>query len=822
MNQYSRDNDVNRKNLQRWTTQINEIQECNLQREKKKLPGGGRKSATVDREIILVRWILERARDGIALNNNSVLAIAQHLLPSLKNRSMSALVSWLKKFNGRHNITYRRLSHVGQQDPFQLRTVQCVFGELVSRILKDLMVPPFFVYNMDQTGVIFDSIGHRVLQKKGTKKVWSYSREKSQKGYRCSVFLTVAQDGDVTQPFIVFPGTKNGRIHTQEVPDLDSNASYTVQKNGWTDTETMMEYAEDVFIPNVRQKQQTTGYKGPVFLLLDAHICHSDREFVGLLRKENVYVINIPPGSTSVCQPLDVSVMKPFKQKLRSHFVDIRTQDTWEYFLNCGRKLYSQMTDGDVDVENMSNEDIGCILDSMSSFHYGHVPAAEKRAEISSGVIQSWENLKETHVFKDCFKNAKFEKSDVVLHTCHLLADDYYNRWKASVLQDITSNADINRQEAILLGIVDDRLLKNGSRPFRANPRCGKVSCDEEKIESKKRKHPTCKVEGCEKWPQDAGMCRGHFLQLGNNNSILVREKMKHETDKCTRNANSDDKDTTAKKQRRMDKCKVEGCKKWKQKQGLCRTHYKSNMHNKRPHEKPTTPIHVHELFDDFIESQLQRSDLLLNDTENESVEAMDVLLEDKAQSFTISTFNNIPITKRDWARLEDKQWLNEELINFMGALLQESLGITFVSTFFCSSQPNVAIKFLPKAPGSTNILIIPYNEAQLHWSLFVVIASKRTVLHLDSMKKSSGLPSICSHLRKVLVKIFNTSPNDWSFMPAIVPQQRNGNDCGLYTLLFSMFVMKKWKMKEIDDAFVSAFRRRMKYSILQKDLSFL
>ena len=267
----------------------------------------GGKSVSLHREPVLVRWIYDMLRDGVGLDNESVLSFAMSCIPELLPKTHNARICWLKRFKSRHRIVYRRISHTGQSDPFQLSMAKAVFGEMVTRLLKTQNIDPRFVWNMDQTGVVFDTHGRKVLAGKGTNKIWTYSREQSQKGYRVSVFLTVSQAGIPGKPFVVFPGKKDGIIMNQEVPTLNEGALYTLQRNGWADTPTLIEYLEEVFIPLLIETRSTCAYKGPAFLLLDAHSSHGAIEVVNLLQKHDTFIISIPPGTTSKCQPYSKS-----------------------------------------------------------------------------------------------------------------------------------------------------------------------------------------------------------------------------------------------------------------------------------------------------------------------------------------------------------------------------------------------------------------------------------------------------------------------------------------------------------------------------------
>ena len=106
--------------------------------------------------------------------------------------------------------------------------------------------------------------------------------------------------------FIV-AGTKNGFIAKNEVQTYPSGHYYAVQENAWMDSGVWQFYLECI----------STNIDGPCLLLVDNLKCHVNEQsyqFVGDVMGS--ILEPLPKNSTSVCQPLDVGVMGPFKKKL--------------------------------------------------------------------------------------------------------------------------------------------------------------------------------------------------------------------------------------------------------------------------------------------------------------------------------------------------------------------------------------------------------------------------------------------------------------------------------------------------------------------------
>eukprot|EP00170_Pyropia_yezoensis_P002161 contig_9087_g2165 len=81
---------------------------------------------------------------------------------------------------------------------------------------------------------------------------------------------------------------------------------YFSQKSAWTDTSIFKRWFDEVFLPAVRQR---TGNQ--VVLILDNLGCHSD------LSDEQVTIIELPPNTTAVYQPLDAGVIAGLKRRYK-------------------------------------------------------------------------------------------------------------------------------------------------------------------------------------------------------------------------------------------------------------------------------------------------------------------------------------------------------------------------------------------------------------------------------------------------------------------------------------------------------------------------
>ncbi|OHW95969.1 transposase, partial [Colletotrichum incanum] len=94
------------------------------------------------------------------------------------------------------------------------------------------------------------------------------------------------------------------------------------EHNGWTTNQTALEWLEKVFIPYTQPAQPDEAR----LLILDAHQSHTTIDFMWQCFQNNIYLLYLPPHSSTVLQPLDVSVFGLLKQAYRK---GVRSIDDW-------------------------------------------------------------------------------------------------------------------------------------------------------------------------------------------------------------------------------------------------------------------------------------------------------------------------------------------------------------------------------------------------------------------------------------------------------------------------------------------------------------
>ena len=87
----------------------------------------------------------------------------------------------------------------------------------------------------------------------------------------------------------------------------------SLSENGWTNNKLCIEWLRDCFEPATRAELQGE-YR---LLIVDGHASHVSNKFIKFVKANKIICLCLPPHSTHLLQPLDVSVFGPLKQNYK-------------------------------------------------------------------------------------------------------------------------------------------------------------------------------------------------------------------------------------------------------------------------------------------------------------------------------------------------------------------------------------------------------------------------------------------------------------------------------------------------------------------------
>ena len=103
--------------------------------------------------------------------------------------------------------------------------------------------------------------------------------------------------GSVIPPMVIFEGK---RLNCEWIKGEVPNTLYGMSEQGWTDQEFLFYWMTELFLEYIPPAC-------PVMLLLDGHSSHYEPDTTKAAAEHGVMIFCLPPHSTHVAQPLDVS-----------------------------------------------------------------------------------------------------------------------------------------------------------------------------------------------------------------------------------------------------------------------------------------------------------------------------------------------------------------------------------------------------------------------------------------------------------------------------------------------------------------------------------
>ena len=125
-----------------------------------------------------------------------------------------------------------------------------------------------------------------------------------------TIQLTVFADGiPRVKPLIFFRGQGIGPTVVREKESYDPRVVVKFNAKAYANAENFLEYLENQFIPTLNGQSS--------LFVLDLFPAHKTQEVLDTFFANDITVSLVPGGCTSLVQPLDVSINRPFKDILK-------------------------------------------------------------------------------------------------------------------------------------------------------------------------------------------------------------------------------------------------------------------------------------------------------------------------------------------------------------------------------------------------------------------------------------------------------------------------------------------------------------------------
>lgn len=263
-------------------------------------------------ESFLCDWIINLDRQGLPPSFPRVKDMVTRILR--ENGDVKPLGQhWIRQFLKRNQRIRAILGvkiHHKRIEGTQWEVMKD-FYDRFSETMKRYHVSPDHIWNMDETGLhVGKGSNGRVLgENRGKSK--TYARDPDIKEW-VTIIECINAAGSRLRPLVIFKGRD---IQSTWFSDTSPDWRYTTSVNGWTSNELGLEWFTNSFLKEAVPPAESEIH---TILVMDNHASHTTPEIQHLCLLHHVHIVFLPPHSSHILQPLDLSYFGPLKQRCKN------------------------------------------------------------------------------------------------------------------------------------------------------------------------------------------------------------------------------------------------------------------------------------------------------------------------------------------------------------------------------------------------------------------------------------------------------------------------------------------------------------------------
>jgi DDE superfamily endonuclease/Tc5 transposase DNA-binding domain/helix-turn-helix, Psq domain len=262
-------------------------------------------------EKSLTTWILSQNDLGLPPTHAQIKQFTTRIL-AMKGDYDPLGKRWFQAFLRRNPSLCTQRAHSRESARINGATTEVIrpwFNRL--HISEIQAIKPENRYNMDEAGIM-EGLGENGLVV-GSAEKRSIQRKTPGSRVWTSFLECISATGVSLPPLVMFKGKS---VQQQWFPeDLTpfEGWEFTATDNGWTTDKTAVEWLEKIFIPLTTPSRPHEKR----LLVLDGHGSHETTDFMYLCFQHNIHLLFLPPHTSHVLQPLDLSVFSSLKHFYR-------------------------------------------------------------------------------------------------------------------------------------------------------------------------------------------------------------------------------------------------------------------------------------------------------------------------------------------------------------------------------------------------------------------------------------------------------------------------------------------------------------------------
>lgn len=269
---------------------------------------------TVSVEEKIATWTLNLAKCGFPIKKDDLLSTVEMILKTTNNQKLfkngKPGQKWYTNFLKRHpEISLREAEGINKaRATVTEESIRLWFRELEKFLhdnnLSEILGHPNRIFNGDESGFALCPKTGKVLAPKGWKNL--YQIKTSQEKENITVLIVFNASGDICPPLVVFPYIRPPRAVVDSMPP-----DWVLGKSdsGWMRSNIFYEYIANSFHKWILENE----IPKPVLVFVDGHKSHMTMALSEFCENHGIILYALPPNTTHILQPADVSVFKPLK-----------------------------------------------------------------------------------------------------------------------------------------------------------------------------------------------------------------------------------------------------------------------------------------------------------------------------------------------------------------------------------------------------------------------------------------------------------------------------------------------------------------------------
>lgn len=270
-----------------------------------------------EQEQMLVTYVLTASKLQYGLSCKDLRILAFDYANALKRKypaswdvNKTAGVDWLQCFMKRHaNLSLRKPENtsLARVTGFNLKAVT-EFQENLLRAYNKCNFGPNRIFNLDETGISTVVDAPNIIAQKGVKQVGQVTS--AERGALVTMCAIVSADGNSLPPVFIFP---RARYHDSFLAGAPAGSIGLVNNppSGWMTKVLFLKVLEHI------KKFTKCNLDDKILIVMDNHESHCSLDAIIFAKENGIELVTIPPHCTHRLQPLDVSIMGPFKAALK-------------------------------------------------------------------------------------------------------------------------------------------------------------------------------------------------------------------------------------------------------------------------------------------------------------------------------------------------------------------------------------------------------------------------------------------------------------------------------------------------------------------------